>query len=120
MTVNLKRALVGLKSHLIQVKTVTRTEFREQAPVPLRENMRIGVMPIGLRDGMASLSCGEVLVRGERVSVLGGFSLEHTRIDLTDVPGAEVGDEVAIFGRQGAAEITPENRLILGVPKTPA
>jgi alanine racemase len=37
-----------------------------------------------------------------------GFgAAEHTRIDLTAVPAAAVGDEVVIIGRQGDLEITP-------------
>ncbi|MGH7335250.1 MAG: alanine racemase C-terminal domain-containing protein, partial [Candidatus Rokuibacteriota bacterium] len=38
--------------------------------------------------------------------IIGGPSLEHTRIDLTQVPDAQVGDEVVIIGRQGDAQIT--------------
>jgi alanine racemase len=47
-----------------------------------------------------------VLVRGRAVPIVAGPSLEHTRIDLTDVPDARVGDEVVVIGRQGDAEIT--------------
>ena len=41
------------------------------------------------------------------VPLIGTPSLEHTRIDLTAVPDAAVGDEVVIIGRQGDLEITP-------------
>jgi alanine racemase len=34
-------------------------------------------------------------------------SLEHTRVDLTGMPDAQVGDEVVIIGRQGDGEIAP-------------
>ena len=49
-----------------------------------------------------------MLVRGKRVPVLGGVSFEHTRIDLTDVPEARVGDEVVLIGKQGDEQITSE------------
>ena len=52
-------------------------------------------------------STGHVLVRGRRAPILMRPSLEHTRIDLTDIPEARVGDEVVIIGRQGDGEITP-------------
>jgi alanine racemase len=45
-------------------------------------------------------------VRTRAVPIVAGPSLEHTRIDLTQVPDARVGDEVVIIGRQGDAEIT--------------
>ena len=76
-------------------------------PFQLRKGLRLGVIPIGLRDGMASLTCGYVLVRGHRVQILGPFSLEHTRIDLTDIPDAQIGDEVVIIGEQERNVIKP-------------
>ncbi len=97
----------ALKSRLIQVKRFQRDKFPGLAPLPLREGMRVGVIPIGLMDGMRLVSCGQVLVRGRRVP-LGPLNIEHTRVDLTDVPEAQVGDEVVIIGRQGEAEISPQ------------
>ena len=47
-----------------------------------------------------------MLVRGRPAPILTAPNLEHTRIDLTSVPDARVGDEVVIIGRQGEAEIT--------------
>jgi len=44
--------------------------------------------------------------RAHNASIVGGPNLEHTRIDLTGVPDARVGDEVVIIGRQGDEEIT--------------
>ena len=69
--------------------------------------MRLGVVPIGSADGMLWLHAGRVLVRGHAAPLIGSPSLEHTRIDLTGVPDAAVGDEVVIIGRQGDLEITP-------------
>ena len=102
---DLRPAFRALTSRLIHMR---RIEFRDLAPVPLRDNLRIGVIPIGLRDGIASVACGSVLVSGRRVPILRPISLELTRVDLTDVPQAWVGDEVAIVGRQGAATIRLE------------
>ena len=69
--------------------------------------MRLGVMPIGSADGMSWLHAGRVLVRGRAAPIIGSASLEHTRIDLTGVPDARVGDEAVIIGRQGDLEISP-------------
>jgi alanine racemase len=67
--------------------------------------MRIAIIPIGRADGLRSLTCGEVLVRGRRCPIVGRFSLEHTRVDVTDVDAA-VGDEVVIIGEQDGERIT--------------
>jgi len=69
--------------------------------------MRLGVVPIGSADGMRWLHAGQVLVRGCTAPIVASPSLEHTRIDLTGVPDARVGDEVVIIGRQGDLEISP-------------
>jgi alanine racemase len=69
--------------------------------------MRLGVIPVGAADGLRWLHAGRVLVRGRAVPIVGGPSLEHTRIDLTGVPAAAVGGEVVIIGHQGDLEIAP-------------
>jgi len=104
---DLRPAFVALRTALVQVKAVQRDAFSEFAPFPPRPGMRIGILPIGRFDGMVSLNCGHVLVRGLRVPLLAAPSIEHTRIDLTDVPEARPGDEVVVIGRQGDEEISP-------------
>ena len=107
-TLDLRPAFVALKTALVQAKSVRREAFQDVAPFALREGMRIGVLPIGRFDGMVSLCCSHVLVRGVRVPILATPSIEHTRIDLTDVSDARAGDEVIIIGHQGDSEISPD------------
>jgi alanine racemase len=104
----LRPALRALKTHVIALKELTpRERFAEHAPFPVTAPMRLGVVPIGSADGMLWLHAGRVLVRGRFAPIVGSPSLEHTRIDLTGIPDAAVGDEVVIIGRQGDLEITP-------------
>jgi alanine racemase len=99
----------ALKSRLIEVKELTpRERFGAAAPIPIAASMRLGVIPVGMGDGFHRLNAGSVLVRGRRVPILARPSLEHARLDLTTVPKAVVGDEVVLIGRQGTAEITPD------------
>jgi alanine racemase len=106
-SVPLAPALRGLKTRLITVKDLApRERFAADGPFPVPAPMRLGVIPTGSSDGMLSLHADRVLVRGRSVPVVAGPSLEHTRVDLTSVPDARVGDEVVIIGRQGDAEIT--------------
>jgi len=103
----LRPALRALKSRLIEVKSLApRERFAEQAPFPVAAPMRLGVIPMGAADGLAHLHAGRVLVRGRSAPILHGPNLEHTRVDLTGVPEARVGDEVVVIGRQGEGEIT--------------
>ena len=105
--VPLRPTLRALASRVIALKELTpRERFAELAPFPVAGPMRLGVIPVGLADGMSWLHAGRVLVRGHAAPIVTGPNLEHTRIDLTSVPDARVGDEVVIIGRQGEAEIT--------------
>jgi alanine racemase len=105
--VPLRPVFHALVTRVIALKELTlRERFAEQAPFPVLAPMRLGVIPMGLADGLAWLHAGRVLVRGRAAPILTGPNLEHTRIDLTSVPDARVGDEVVIIGRQGDEEIT--------------
>ena len=42
-----------------------------------------------------------MLVRGRRAPVVGAVWMDLTMVDLTDVPGAAVGDEVILWGGSG-------------------
>lgn len=104
----LRPALRALKTRVIALKELApRERFAENAPFPVTAPMRLGVIPMGTADGLRWLNVGRVLVRGQAVPIVASPSLEHTRIDLTAVPDARVGDEVVIIGRQGEREITP-------------
>jgi len=105
--VPLRPTLSALTTRVIALKELSpRERFAELAPFVVSAPMRLGVIPMGSADGLAWLHAGRVLVRGRAAPIIGGPSLEHTRIDLTQVPDARVGDEVVIIGRQGDAEIT--------------
>ena len=97
----------ALTSRVIALKElVPRERFAELAPYPVTAPMRLGVIPMGSADGLNWLHAGCVLVRGRSAPIVSSPSLEHTRIDLSHVPDAQVGDEAVIIGRQGDAEIT--------------
>ena len=69
---------------------------------------RLAVVPLGYDDGVPPglARAGEVLVRGRRARVAGAVSMDYTTIDITDVPGAKVGDEVTFIGAQERERIT--------------
>jgi alanine racemase len=105
--VPLRPTLRALTTRIIALKELMpRERFAELAPFPVTAPMRLGVIPMGSADGLLWLHAGRVLVRGRAAPIVTGPNLEHTRIDLTRVPDARVGDEVVIIGRQGDAEIT--------------
>jgi len=70
----------------------------------------IATVPVGYGDGYRwNLSNqAQVLIRQQRVPVVGRVCMDFLMLDVTKVPGAAVGDEVVLFGRQGPEEITVE------------
>jgi alanine racemase len=70
----------------------------------------VATLPLGYADGLsrALSNCGQVLVRGTRVPMIGRVSMDLTLIDVTDVKDVGLGDEVVIFGEQNGEEITAE------------
>ncbi len=70
----------------------------------------IATLPVGYHDGYIRQfsSRGEVLVRGRRVPVVGRVCMDQTLVDVTDVPGAAVGDEVVIYGEQDGRRLGVE------------
>lgn len=102
---DMRMALLAVKSRIIHIAGITRTEHVGDAPFSVRPGMRIGVIPFGHSDGMARIHCGHVLVKGVRAPLVASPTAEHARIDLTEIASARVGDEVVIFGTQGDSKI---------------
>lgn len=68
---------------------------------------RIATLPIGYAHGYPRrwLGQAEVLVRGKRCPVVGSICMEMTMIDVTEVEGVEIDDEVVLVGEHGREEI---------------
>ena len=71
----------------------------------------IAVLPIGYADGVHRLNSNraQVLVRGHRVPVAGRVCMDHTMIDVTDVPGVEAGEPVVLLGAQNGAVVSADD-----------
>ena len=63
---------------------------------------RIATIPIGYADGFdrALSNRGSVLVCGRRAPIVGNVSMDLTMVDVTDLPGVGVRDEVVVLGPQ--------------------
>lgn len=68
---------------------------------------RIGVLPVGYGHGYPwTLSNrGQVLLRGARAPIVGRVTMDLTMVDVTEIEGAAVGDEVVLWGEQEKSRI---------------
>ena len=76
-----------------------------------RRRTRVAVLAAGYSDGIpyALSNRAYFLVRGEKAQILGAVSMDYTTIDVTDIPGVRVGDEVTIIGTSGKRRIRVED-----------
>lgn len=98
---------VTLKTVICQTKQLERGEFISYGPdfTTLRPT-KTAIVPIGYADGLRrSLSNrGHMLLHGQKVPIIGKICCDFTILDVTDLPAADVGDVVTIFGQDGAEE----------------
>jgi alanine racemase len=67
-------------------------------------------LPIGYADGYPRhVRDARALVRGRRVPVVGAVCMDMLMVDVTDVPGARVGDAVTLVGVDGPEAISVDD-----------
>ena len=93
--------VMTLRSRLIGVQTLAPGEsVGYGAAFSAPRAMRIGVVACGYADGYPRHAPNgtPVLVAGKRVPIAGRVSMDMVTVDLTDVPGADVGSDVVLWG----------------------
>ncbi len=95
------RPVMILKTKIIQIKRIPSGASVSYGGtfVATRPTI-IATLPIGYADGyMRRLSNrARVSVRGTTAPVIGTVCMDLAMIDVTEVPGVEIGDEVVVFG----------------------
>lgn len=101
--------VISWKSKVTSVKSVKVGEFIGYGTSYLaRDNMKIAIVPVGYSQGYTrSLSNqGRILIRGERVGIVGTINMNMLIADVSDLETIEIGDEVVLIGKQGERTIT--------------
>jgi alanine racemase len=105
------RPVLTWKTRIAQVKTVAEGGYVGYGCAHrVTRETRIGVLPVGYFEGyMRRLSgVGHVLIRGRRAPVLGRICMNMCMVDVTDITGVAVEDEVVLLGAQGDERIPAE------------
>ncbi|WP_018932005.1 alanine racemase [Gracilibacillus lacisalsi] len=102
--IELKSAL-ALHSRLIHVKKVDKgTPISYGATYLANEEEWIGTVPLGYADGIRrALQGAQVLVNGERCTIVGRICMDQLMVRLTKP--AKAGDKVTLIGSQGGERI---------------
>ncbi len=71
---------------------------------------KIAVVPVGYGDGYPRLlsNRGKALIREHFCPIVGKVCMDYLFLDITDIEGVSVGDEVVLIGKQGISEIGVE------------
>lgn len=105
------RPALALRSAVTHVKTVEKgATVGYGALWRAPGKARVATVAIGYADGVhrARANRGEVLIRGRRAPLIGMVSMDAITVDVTDMPGADVGDVVTLIGPDGDETITAE------------
>ncbi len=72
---------------------------------------KLAVLPVGYSDGYdrGLSNLGYVLIQGKRAQVRGRVCMNLIMVDVTDIPGVKVEDEVVLLGRQGDAQVSADD-----------
>ena len=73
-----------------------------------RRPSRIATVPVGYADGLnrALSNRGYAIVRDRLARLVGSISMDLSLLDVTDIPGVSVGDEIMLLGQSEHASLT--------------
>lgn len=106
------RPVMSIRSKIAQVKSIPAGESVGYGRIfTATRETRIATVPIGYHDGLPRTlsNVGHLLVRDQRVPIVGRISMDWTTIDVTEVPAVSVGDDVTIIGDSGNEIIRAED-----------
>jgi alanine racemase len=106
------RPVMSLRSRIGLLKNVGKGEpLGYGCTFETTRDSLIATLPVGYDDGYrrALSNRGRVIIRGRFAPVVGRVSMDLTLIDVTDVPGAALDDEVVLLGGDGPLTISAED-----------
>jgi alanine racemase len=101
--------ILTFKSRVVYMKDVpSGTPLGYGAAFHARRPSRIATVPVGYADGLshALSNRGYAIVRGRRARIVGSISMDLSLLDVTDIPGTNIGDEIILIGRSDDCSIT--------------
>ncbi|HSE49774.1 MAG TPA: alanine racemase [Terriglobales bacterium] len=97
------------KTRIMSIREVpARTRIGYNGAYMTQSPARIAALPVGYADGFSRhlSNRGRVIVRDDYAAIVGNVSMDITLIDITGIPGVDVGDEVILLGHSARRKIT--------------
>ena len=99
------------KTHVVHLKTVPAgTGISYGHTFVTARETRVATLPVGYADGYprALSNRGHVIIRGRYAPILGRVCMDQCMVDVTDIPGVSMEDEVILLGESGPCRVTME------------
>ncbi len=99
------------KTKIVFIKTVPKgTQISYGGTFTTKRQSTLATLPVGYADGYCRLlsNKGQVLIKGRRCPVAGRVTMDQIVVDVTHVPGIDVGEEVVLLGKQKNDRISVE------------
>lgn len=106
------KPILSFKSTIILLKRIPANNAVSYGATYVTDKERlIATIPVGYGDGYPRdlSNKGSVLVRGQKVSIVGRICMDYFMIDVSSVEQVQEGDVVTLIGRDGEEEITIED-----------
>lgn len=97
------KPVMTVKSHIVHIKDVPAgTPIGYGGTFVTKRPSRIATVPIGYGDGYPRhlSNLGFMLVGGKKAPIAGRVCMDQTMLDITDLPDAQLLDEVEVFGKE--------------------
>lgn len=97
------RRIFTWKTDIMDIRHVKAGEFIGYGTAyQATKDMEVAVMPLGYSNGYprALSNRGHVLIGGKKAPIVGLINMNLFMVDISHIPGTEVGDEVVLVGRQ--------------------
>jgi alanine racemase len=105
------KPVLSWKARIAQIKKVPRGSFIGYGCTYRTTRQTVlGVLPVGYYDGYSrSLSnFSYVLIKGHRAPLRGRVCMNFIMVDITDIPGVNLEDEVILLGQDGEEAIAAD------------
>lgn len=111
------KQVMKFKTKIVYIKPLKKGEgVSYNHKYKAQRDMLLATIPVGYADGFPRnmFEVGEVTVRSLRVPVVGVICMDQCMIDVTEVEGVSVGDEVIIYGDEEENAVTFEEASYKG------
>lgn len=102
------KPVMRFKTTIVHIKTIHAGDSLGYGRAYIaKEDRRIATLPVGYADGYTRMLSGkgtEVWLHGKRAPVVGNICMDQCTIDITDIPEAQLYDEVELFGEHISAD----------------